>query len=198
MRACSCISVFRWLPIQRLALDGLQIFLYYFRNLRKYTVFLPRGCTMSDIRLEDRTIQIDGKWLTEDELIQQIQEKIQSGDMKFTKIAAALEDLNTALEESKPLEVKLVISKEHYEKLKAFGGEDDCESVRMAIAAFIASSGQPSAMTPEKKMLVVKCPQCKHPIEVTTDDRPVLLECQYCGTSGRLTAKNRWAKLDQI
>lgn len=151
---------------------------------------------MSEIQLEDGTIYVDGEWLTAEELTQRIQEKMQSGDMKLTNLAAALEELNAALENSHTLELKLVIPNEKYEKLKAFGGDDDRESVRKAILTFIGSAGQQPG-TKQKKKLVIKCPQCMAPIEVTSDERPVVVECQQCGTSGRLTSQNRWAKLDQ-
>ena len=55
---------------------------------------------------------------------------MKSGDMKLTTLAAALEELNTALENSQAIELRLVLTNKDYEKLKAFGGEDDRESVR--------------------------------------------------------------------
>jgi len=149
---------------------------------------------MSEIHLEDQTINIDGEWLTADDLTRKIQEKMQSGDMKLTALANALEELNTALEKSHTLEVKLVLTSADYEKLKSFGGDDDRESVRKAILNFIGPTPQPAGKP--KKRLVIKCPQCMTAIEVTSDERPVLVECGHCGTSGRLTAQNRWAKLD--
>ena len=148
---------------------------------------------MSEIQLDDGTINMDGEWLTAEDLARKIQEKMYSGDMKITNLAAALEELNTALENSQAIEVRLVLTSDDYEKLKAFGGEDDKESVRNAIQAFVGSV--PGAK--KKKKLVVKCPQCNAPIDVATKERPVIIECQQCGTSGRLTEKNRWAKLDQ-
>ena len=150
---------------------------------------------MSEIHLEDKTISIDGEWLTAEDLTQRIQEKMESGDMKLTTLAAALEELNTALENSHTLEVKLVLTNEDYEKFKSFGGDDDRESVRKAILNFIGSAPPPAGR--QKTKLVIKCPQCMSPIEVTSDERPVVVECDQCGTSGRLTAQNRWAKLDQ-
>ena len=150
---------------------------------------------MSEIHLEDKTIYIDGEWLTADDLTRRIQRKMESGDMKLTTLAAALEELNIALENSQTLEVKLVLPNEDYEKLTSFGGDDDRESVRKAILSFIGSEPQPAGK--QKKKLVIKCPQCMAPIEVTSDERPVVVECDHCGTSGRLTDQNRWARLDQ-
>jgi hypothetical protein len=57
--------------------------------------------------------------------------------MKVAGLAAALERLNTALENSHCLEVSLVISKNEYDQLKAMGGMDDRECVRKAIMSFI-------------------------------------------------------------
>jgi len=125
--------------------------------------------------------------------------------------------LNTALENSYSLEVRLVITKDEYEKLKAFGGEDDRESVRKSILTFIGDADQPAAAEtvaaasipaaaetvaappgPEAK-LTIKCPhpQCMSPIEIATDERPVVVECPNCGLGGKLTAENEWAKLDK-
>ncbi|MEW6673562.1 MAG: hypothetical protein AB1427_17850 [Thermodesulfobacteriota bacterium] len=153
---------------------------------------------MSEIRLDDGTINVDGEWMTAADITGRIQEKMQAGEMKFTKLAAALEELNTALENSHALKVRLVITRDDYEKLKAFGGPDDRESVRKSIMAFVGAAADPAAAPPQqlKKKVVIKCPQCMSPIEITSDERPLVVECQNCGTSGRLTAQNRWGKLD--
>jgi len=160
---------------------------------------------MSEIRLDDAAINLDGEWVTAADLTGRIKEKMQAGNMKFTKLASALEELNIALENSHTLKVRLVITRDDYEGLKAFGGTNDRDSVRKAILLFIgvaAGSGPaisdsvPASSQPVKKV-VIKCPQCMSPIEITSDERPLIVECKNCGTSGRLTAQNRWAKLDQ-
>jgi hypothetical protein len=152
---------------------------------------------MSDIRLDDGTINVDGEWVTGADLTGRIKEKMQAGDMKFAQLASALEALNTALENSQSLKVRLVITRDDYRKLKAFGGSDDRESVRKSIMAFLGAAADtgPSTAHP-KKMGTIKCPQCMSAIEITTDERPLIVECKNCGTGGRLTAQNRWAKLD--
>lgn len=153
---------------------------------------------MSEIRLDDDTINVDGEWVTAADLTGRIQEKMQAGDMKFTKLASALEELNIALENSHPLKVRLVITLDDYRKLKAFGGSDDRESVRKSIMAFVGATADTGPATSQpKKMVAIKCPQCMSPIEITSDERPLIIECKNCGTSGRLTAQNRWAKLGQ-
>lgn len=156
---------------------------------------------MSEIRMDDGTIQVGGEWLTTDDLAKRIQEKIQSGDTKFTNLAAALEELQTVLEKSHILEVKLVITKDEYEKLRARGGEDDRESVRKAIMEFVGGSDQqePVAQNSAPPKLTINCPhpQCMLPIEITTDDRPIMVECSNCGISGWLTAENKWGKPDK-
>ena len=153
---------------------------------------------MSEIRLDDGTINVDGEWVTTADLTSRIQEKMQAGDMKFTKLASALEELNTALENSHTLKVRLVITLDDYEELKAFGGTDDRESVRKSIMAFIGAVADagPATSQPNKKV-AIKCPQCMSPIEITSDERPLIVECKNCGTSGRLTDQNRWAKLNR-
>ena len=99
---------------------------------------------MSEIHLEDKTINIDGEWLNSNDLKRRIQEKMESGDMKLTALANALEELNSALENAHTLEVKLILTNEDYDKLKAFGGDDDRESVRKAILNFIGPVPQPA------------------------------------------------------
>jgi hypothetical protein len=145
---------------------------------------------MTAINLEEAKINIEGQWLSAEDLTNTIQEKMQAGDMKFSNLAAALEDLKTALENSTTLDIKFVLTKEEYEKFKAAGGDDDRESVRKAIIAFIGGSAA------GVKRLAIKCPKCKAAIEIPTDERPVDVECSKCGTGGRLTAQNKWAKLD--
>ncbi len=145
---------------------------------------------MSEINLEEAKISVEGQWLSAEDLTNMIQEKMQAGDMKFSNLAAALEELNNTLENSTTLDIKLVLPKEEYEKLKAAGGDDDRESVRKAITAFIGGS------TAGVKRLAIKCPKCKASIEIPTDERPLDVECSNCGTGGRLTAQNKWAKLD--
>ncbi len=145
---------------------------------------------MSEINLEEAKISVEGQWLSAEDLTNMIQEKMQAGDMKFSNLAAALEELNNALENSATLDIKLVLPKEEYEKLKAAGGDDDRESVRKAIMAFIGGSAA------GVKRLAIKCPKCKSPIEIPTDERPLDVECSKCGTGGRLTAQNKWVKLD--
>ena len=154
---------------------------------------------MCEIELDDGKINYEGEWLSVEDLTRMIQEKIQAGEMKFAKMAGALEELKKALENSVTIETRLVITKEVYEKLKAMGGEDDRECVRKAIQAFIAAGERPAADKPpedapaepasestEKKATVVKCTKCKTPIEITSDKRPIEIKCPKCGATGRL------------
>ncbi|MBW2193359.1 MAG: hypothetical protein JRF27_06180, partial [Deltaproteobacteria bacterium] len=60
---------------------------------------------MSEINLEDAKINSEGKWLSAEDLTNMIQEKMQSGDMKIANLAATLEELNNALENSHTLEI---------------------------------------------------------------------------------------------
>ena len=122
--------------------------------------------------------------------------------MKFAGIAAALEALNKALENSQTLEIKIVITKDEYQKLKALGGDDDREAVRKAIMASIGAnqkSAPKGAKAPDadkKIKTAIKCPSCQSPIKISTDERPIVIECSSCGVSGRLTAQNKWTKLE--
>ncbi len=151
---------------------------------------------MNEINLQDGKIKIDGEWFSAEDLTNMIQEKMQIGDMKFSNLAAALEELNKALEDTNTLEIRLVLSKKEYDKLKALGRGDDYECVRQAIMAFIGGGrAEPVVKAEDKKKMVIKCPKCKAPIEITSDERPLAVECSHCGTGGRLTPENKWAKL---
>ncbi|MFC1798502.1 hypothetical protein ACFLZL_01695 [Thermodesulfobacteriota bacterium] len=170
---------------------------------------------MRDISLDDGTINVDGQWLSVEDLAGQIQERMESGDMQLTGLAEALEELNQALENSHTLEVRLVITKDEYEKLKALGGEDDKDCVRQSIMTFIggeepsetveaeapaddATEDEPEADASQDEVttLTVNCahPQCMSPIEITTDERPVMVECPNCGTNGWIMEDNQWGK----
>ena len=164
---------------------------------------------MSEIRLEDASIQVDGQWLTADDLSAMIKNKIDSGEMKIAQLAAALEELNSAMENTRVLEESVVISKSEYEKLKKIGGEDDNGNVRKAIMAYIAkgkasiaieektanadtpqpvdsNTSQAVEKSPEPNSSV-KCTGCRRTIEVPSNERPIVIDCPHCGTSCRLT-----------
>ena len=147
---------------------------------------------MHEVNLGEAKIKVDGVWFSADDLTNKIQEKIDAGDMKFSHLAAALEQLQNALENATTLDVKIILSQAEYDKLKTIGGENDRDCITKAIMAFIGSDQK--SLTNKKKM-VIKCPKCKAPIDVTSDERPLHIECPSCGTGGRLTPENKWAKL---
>ena len=152
---------------------------------------------MGEINLDDAKIIVNGEWLSAEDLTNMIQEKMKTGDMKFSSLASALEELNKTMEDSQTIEIRLVIPKENYKKLKALGGDDDRVCVRKAIKAFIGGGVKKTgAEGMEKKKMVIKCPKCKSPIEIVSDRRPLNVECSNCGMGGRLTPENKWAKLD--
>ena len=152
---------------------------------------------MGEINLDDAKIIVNGEWLSAEDLTNMIQEKMKTGDMKFSNLASALEELNKTMEDSQTIEIRLVLPKENYKKLKALGGDDDRVCVRKAIMAFIGGGiKKTGAEGMEKKKMVIKCPKCKSPIEIVSDRRPLNVECSNCGMGGRLTPENKWAKLD--
>ena len=53
----------------------------------------------------------------------------------------------------------------------------------------------PSPDAHKKKKTIVQCAKCKAPIAISSEKRPLLVECPSCGMSGRLGAQNKWAKL---
>ncbi|CAB5089829.1 hypothetical protein D3OALGA1CA_832 [Olavius algarvensis associated proteobacterium Delta 3] len=144
---------------------------------------------MGTINLEEAKIKVDDEWLSVEELTQRIQEKMETGDMKFAGLASALEQLNHALENSRTLEISTVLTRDEYQRLKEIGGGDDRECVRQAIAAFIGSSG--SAEANGKKRAVIRCSKCQTLIEIPPgDERPSEVKCPNCNAVGRLKAKH--------
>jgi len=99
------------------------------------------GGEMSGLNLEEGKIMHDGQWVTAEDLTERIQNHINENKLKFAGLAASLETLNNALENSKQVEVKIILSKDVYEKLKAKGGEDDKECIKKAIKAYIGVNG---------------------------------------------------------
>ena len=96
---------------------------------------------MNGLNLEEGKIMHEGKWVTAEDLTERIQKHINENNLKFANLAASLETLNNALENSKQVDVKITLSKDVYEKLKAKGGEDDRECIKKAIKAFIGANG---------------------------------------------------------
>ncbi len=152
---------------------------------------------MGKINLEDAKINVEGEWLSAEDLANLIQKKMQAGEMKFSNLAAALEELNNALENTRTLEIKLVLSKDDYETLKSLGGDDDRECIRKAIKAFVDGSQMEDAPeASDKKRLAIKCPKCNALIEISSAKRPMDVECSMCGMGGRISKQNKWIKLN--
>ena len=143
---------------------------------------------MSEINLDDATIKVNGDWLNAEELKQQIKEKMDAGDMKFSALAAALEELQKVMDDTEALEIRTVITKDEYDRLKSLGGEDDRESVRKAIMAFIGGGGSPASGKGKKR--VIKCANCKAPIEIPPGETPAEIKCPECNAVGRLKPKS--------
>ena len=147
---------------------------------------------MSDIDLQAGKINHEGEWLAVKDLKSHIQAKMDAGEMKFSNLATALEELNAALENSHTIETKIAIPKADYEKLKALGGEDDATCVYKAVMAFLESDAQETpasgqaADSEEKKKKAIRCAKCKAMIEIPAGEIPAEIECPGCGTVGRL------------
>ncbi len=167
----------------------------------------------NNINLEESRIKIEGNWLSSEDLTQKIQEKMKTGDLKIAELAEALERLSLAIENSETLEVKLSLSKDEYNELKARGKGDDKECVRKAIMAYIGGNNQePSSIEPsvpevasqpvidngqmlklfdgDNKITVIKCIKCKSPIEITAGTNPDEIRCPNCSALGRLKLQN--------
>ncbi|MBW1892468.1 MAG: hypothetical protein JRF40_10850 [Deltaproteobacteria bacterium] len=96
---------------------------------------------MNSLNLEEGKIVHEGQWVTANNLAERIQKQINANNLKFAGLAASLETLNTALENSQQVEVKLVLPKDVYEKLKAKGGDDERECIKKAVMAYAGHNG---------------------------------------------------------
>jgi DNA-directed RNA polymerase subunit RPC12/RpoP len=164
---------------------------------------------MDHIDIENGTIRFEDKWYTAEDLKQEIQGKINTGDMKFSRQAALLEELNTALETSHVLETKIVLTREQYEKLTLMGGGNDNKCVRKAVLAYIEDNDaeepevefvaseekvpeKKAAGGARKKTMTINCSKCAAPIEIDMADMPSEIRCPSCNARGVLkTHKNR-------
>ena len=155
---------------------------------------------MDTINLDDGKINFEGDWLSVEDLTKKIQTKMQSGDMKFADMAGALETLNKRLEDSHPLEVKIVLTKDDYSKLKDCGEADDRECIRKAIMAFIVSENVTNssnetaagvASDDKIKKARVKCANCDSPFEVRIEPGKDAIKCSVCGAMGHIKAPNQ-------
>ena len=123
----------------------------------------------SRIDLERESILHQGDWLTADDLKAQIQEKMESGDMKFATLASLLEELNTAIESSQVVETKIILSKDQYEKLSLLSNGEINDGVRKAILAFIedekaqSTAGDTSEDTTDDVEFVVQNGEIEQP-----------------------------------
>jgi hypothetical protein len=148
---------------------------------------------MDNINLDDGKIHFGGEWLSVEDLTKKIQDKMQAGDMKFADMAGALETLNKKLEDSHPLEVKLVLTKDDYSRLKDLGEADDRECIRRAIMAFIGAenaggegneTAAENSLEDKKKKARVKCANCDSPFEVQIEPGNDAIKCSNCGAVG--------------
>jgi DNA-directed RNA polymerase subunit RPC12/RpoP len=139
---------------------------------------------MGEINLDDGKILVEDQWLSAEDIKQQIQEKMAAGEMRFAALAQALEELNSALEGSQALEVRTVISKDQYRKLRAMVDGDDRACVKAAVAAFVGRAQGGS------KKVVIRCASCKARIELPADERPSEVRCPECHAVGRLKSRS--------
>ena len=150
---------------------------------------------MDDINLEEGKISLNDEWLSVDDIHRRIMEKMQAGDMKIADLAAALEKLSVAVEQSHPLDIRIVLPKPDYDQLKAIGEGDDKACLIKAIQFFIGTEGLPAAeksagVEPDENPEgTIPCAKCGTMIEIPSDERPLEFDCPFCGTSHVLEAE---------
>jgi len=145
---------------------------------------------MNKINLDEGKIFHEGKWRSVEDLSRMIQEKMRSGDMKISGLADALEELNTALENSHTISVSMMLTKDDYDRLKASGKVDDRECIRKAIQEFIKEG---VLKKPVKKRAGVRCASCNFLINLDMGRGKNEIECPECGARGVLkpAARNK-------
>ncbi len=156
---------------------------------------------MGEIRLYEGKINYGGEWLTTDDLTRMIQGKMQAGNMNFAQLAAALEELTQALDNAETINVKLVIEKDAYKKLKEIGGQDEREAIYKAIKAYVNGGATTASETitpsapqtevsdeppPQAPQAVINCAKCSSPIEIPSNETPEEIRCPNCNAIGRL------------
>lgn len=146
---------------------------------------------MRKINLEAATIDFEGEWLSVEDLTCRIQQKLQAGDLKFANLAAALQELNTALEKSHVLETKVVLSQANYQRLKELAGGDSRAGVHKAVMAFIKRGAKAASADQHQDNRSVNCTKCNTPIEVGNGEIPAEIECPECGSRERLKPQKK-------
>ncbi len=139
---------------------------------------------MSEINLDESKILVDQQWLSAEEIKRQIQERMDAGDMKFAGLARALEELNSAMESAQALDVRIVLTKEQYEKLRSRVDGDDRACIKAAVAAFIGQGAGGN------KKRYIRCTNCKARIELPRGERPTEIRCPECNAVGRLKSRS--------
>jgi DNA-directed RNA polymerase subunit RPC12/RpoP len=156
---------------------------------------------MFEIDFEERKIKLDGKWVTEQDMIFMIQEKMENGDMQFAEIAAALEEFNVAFENSKEIDISIILPTEDYEKLLILGNGDEKTAVRKAIEEFINVTSNKNIMVEseadaekdKKKKTLIKCFKCQAPIELFHGQKTTEIQCPKCMATGHLKPEKKEA-----
>lgn len=150
---------------------------------------------MNKVNLADEKIYFEGEWLSAEDLARKIQEKMDSGEMRFARLAAALEELKSALENARTITVKLILTKKEYEKLLKRGKADGKECIYKAIKAFIEKKTAPppaddlsraGSTQTSSKQTMIKCANCGVSIKVGIDQENKEIRCPECGARGLL------------
>jgi hypothetical protein len=97
---------------------------------------------MNTINLQEGTVQVDGQWLTAEDIQDKIKVKMKTGELKFSRLAIALEELVEALEKSTVMDIELVLTREDHARLLAIAGGDQMAGIRRAIDAFVTGAAR--------------------------------------------------------
>lgn len=91
-----------------------------------------------NIDIDEEKIQLNGEWLTVDDLKKAIQQKVQAGDFDVADLSMALKTLDPVVKSLKPITVKVTKDvSEAFDKLASASGERKEHWIRQALAVYM-------------------------------------------------------------
>jgi hypothetical protein len=116
---------------------------------------------MNPIDLDKETIELDGGWLTRDQLVEAIKVKLSDGRYDVARQAGALEQLTRTLSELRPMTVRVTAEiAEALTQAAARSGQSEASIIRQALMAHLTRADEvaPVAAAPGIMVRPVKSP----------------------------------------
>ena len=98
---------------------------------------------MNPIDLDKETIELDGGWLTRDQLVEAIKVKLSDGRYDVARQAGALEQLTRTLSELRPMTVRVTAEiAEALTQAAARSGQSEASIIRQALMAHLSHADE--------------------------------------------------------